>query len=149
MSEQTPEINFVGRSSVNNGVTMKVDRIKNIEPYEPGSLTLSLGGEYLGSCFVQHEKFYTSQNVDVLIPTWNMPYYCKMFISSVIFAESRLKYKAFVDELNRHIKTDFSILLPTTSNGDPDFEYMENYMKLIYENNVKKHIASLSKCLFT
>lgn len=134
MSDINPEINFVGRSSVNNGITRKVDRIEGLEPYEKGCLTLSLGGEYLGSCFVQSESFYTSQNVNVLIPTWDMPHYCKIFICAAVFKESRLKYKAFVDELNRHVKTDFSIPLPITENGDPDWDYMEQYMKSIYKH---------------
>ena len=42
---------------------------------------------------------------------------------------SRLYYKAFVDELNRHIKTDFSFLLPVKDDGKPDWSYMEQYMR--------------------
>ena len=38
-------------------------------------------------------------------------------------------YKAFVDELNRHIKTDFTFLLPVEADDKPDWKYMEQYMK--------------------
>ena len=92
-------------------------------------MTLSLGGEYLGSCFIQPDVFYTSQNVVVLIPKWKMSFEVKQFISAMIFKESRLYYKAFVDELNRHIKTDFSFLLPVKDDGKPDWSYMEQYMR--------------------
>lgn len=143
MKELNPSINFVGRSNVNNGVTAKVDEIPDYPPYPSGCLTLALGGEYLGSCFIQTEKFYTSQNVNVLIPTWDMPDEIKLFISAMIFLEGRTFYKAFIDELNRHIKTDFTILLPI-KNEFPDWEYMKKYIrqknKLIEEN--LKHLIT-------
>ena len=49
----------------------------------------------------------------------------------MIFREGRLRYKAFIDELNRHMKTDFSILLPVTSENTPDWDYMERYMEVV------------------
>lgn len=145
MSSINPSVNFVGRANANNGVTDFIDKIKDLEPYPAGLLTISLGGEYLGSCFIQDKPFYTSQNVNVLIPKHNMSDYCKKYIATVIFKEGRLYYKAFVDELNRHMKTDFSIPLPVDSNGRPDWAYMEYYMKNI-EANVN---TSLEKLLIT
>lgn len=135
MKELHPSVNFVGRANANNGITTCVDKIDDIEPYPSGYMTLSLGGEYLGSCFIQPKSFYTSQNVIVLIPNDNMTDNIKRFIASMIFKESRSKYKAFVDELNRHIKTDFSIPLPITSTGEPDWQYMEDYMRKIMDKS--------------
>lgn len=128
MTQANPEVNFVGRANTNNGITACVDSIPGVTPYNAGNLTLSLGGEYLGSCFVQPEKFYTSQNVAVLIPQRDMSLGVKQFISTMIFRESRIYYKAFIDELNRHIKTDFSFYLPIDALGEPDWLYMDNYM---------------------
>lgn len=128
MQTNNPSVNFVGRANTNNGITTCVDIIKDIKPYDAGYLTLALGGEYLGSCFIQPKPFYTSQNVIVLIPKQEMSDNVKRFIATVIFRESRCHYKAFVDELNRHIKTDFEIPLPVTPAGELDYAYMENYM---------------------
>lgn len=128
MTSKNPTINYVGRANSNNGVTDYIDEIDGLRPYDSGCLTVSLGGEYLGSCFIQDKPFYTSQNVNVLIPKHHMSDYCKRFISTMIFREGKLHYKAFIDELNRHMRTDFSILLPVTSNGKPDWNYMEQYM---------------------
>ncbi len=62
----------------------------------------------------------------------------KRFIGTMIFKESRTYYKAFIDELNRYIKTDFSFYLPTANNNQPDWEYMENYMKnIMNKTNLK------------
>lgn len=138
MATNNPTINFVGRSNQNNGITAEVDEIIGLKPYQKGYLTLALGGEYLGSCFIQPKDFYTSQNVNVLIPNNEISYNAKQFISIMIFKEARTYYKAFVDELNRHIKTDFSILLPVNNNEQIDWEYMENYIKTIKETTLDK-----------
>lgn len=138
MTDDNPTVNFVGRANANNGITTCVDKIEGITPYPAGTLTVSLGGEYLGSCFVQPKEYYTSQNVIVLIPKWNMPYEVKQFIATMIFKESRTYYKAFIDELNRHIKTDFSFYLPVDKEGKPDWNYMEEYMKNIFKMEKEK-----------
>lgn len=143
MTAINPNINFIGRSSVNNGITCVADKINDIEPYKAGNLTIALGGEYLGSCFVQEKDFYTSQNVNVLIPRWNMSDYVKRFISYVIFKESRTYYKAFEDELNRHITTDLSILLPVDDKGIPNWMYMEDYIKSV-ELSAKTRLETLA-----
>ena len=66
-----------------------VNEIKELPPYKAGCLTLALGGAYLGSCFIQEEPFYTSQNVVVLIPKENITFEAKQFIATAIFKESQ------------------------------------------------------------
>lgn len=129
MSMGAPTVNFVGRSSENNGVTAFVDEIEGTEPYKEGNLTVALGGEYLGSCFIQDYPFYTSQNVNVLIPKEDIDIFTKMFIAHLVRYESANNYKAFARELNAHIKTDFVIKLPVTVFGKPDYEFMSKYIK--------------------
>lgn len=137
-----PQVNFVGRASTNNGITGKVDLINEIKPYNAGDMTLALGGSYLGSCFIQDEPFYTSQNVIVLSPIENITDYAKRFIATAIRKESSLHYKAFLDELNPHIKTDFTFKLPATENKVPDYEYMSNYMQII-ESKINFNLSAI------
>lgn len=144
MTKNNPTICFIGRANANNGVTDYVDKIEGLKPYSEGCLTISLGGEYLGSCFIQDKPFYTSQNVNVLIPKHPISDHCKRFIATMIFREGRLHYKAFIDELNRHMKTDFSILLPVTSDNTPDWDYMDNYMRKV-EKKAQNVINALSR----
>ena len=103
--------------------------IEGTEPYKEGNLTVALGGEYLGSCFIQDYPFYTSQNVNVLIPKEDIDIFTKMFIAHLVRYESANNYKAFARELNAHIKTDFVIKLPATVFGKPDYEFMSKYIK--------------------
>ncbi len=131
MDTTTPKINFVGRSNFNNGITQKVNEIQGLNPYDSGCLTLALGGAYLGSCFIQEEPFYTSQNVAVLIPKENITFEVKQFIATAIFKESQNNYRAFIKELNAHIKRDFVIKLPANTDGAPDYDYMTAYISKI------------------
>lgn len=131
MDTTAPKINFVGRSNFNNGITQRVNEIQNLTPYSAGNLTLALGGAYLGSCFIQEEPFYTSQNVVVLIPKKDISFEAKQFIATTIFKESQNNYRAFIKELNAHIKKDFTIKLPAKADGTPDYEYMSEYINKI------------------
>ena len=140
------DVNFVGRSALNNGVACSVSFVKDkngedITPYKTGDITIALGGS-IGSCFIQDRDFYTSQNVCVLIND-DMNEYVKKFIVTSIYA-SCANYEAFVDELNRHIKTDFIIKLPVTSAGDPDWAYTEQYMREM-EEKARKRLERLVK----
>jgi hypothetical protein len=65
-------INFVSRSSKNLGVIDKVKQIDGVEPLKAGIITVTLGGTYVLSAFVQPEPFYTAQNVAVLEPITEM-----------------------------------------------------------------------------
>jgi len=123
-----PNINFVGRSSKNNGVTAYVDYIEGVKPYPAGCMTIALGGEYIGSCFIQRHPFYTSQNVFVLSEKQTMSENVKLFISHLIRFESKNNYMAFARELNSHIKNDFIIKLPSVEEGKVDYDYIDKYV---------------------
>ena len=64
MTRKNPSVNFVSRTALNNGISDYVDKIKDIEPFPAGCITLAFGGS-VGSCFLQEEPFYTGQ-----VRTW-------------------------------------------------------------------------------
>lgn len=143
MTFDAPEVNFVGRSSSNNGVAAKVDRIAGLEPYPSGDITVALGGS-LGTSCLQFEPFYTSQNVAVLHALEPMSIQAKLFICSVIMFECRYKYSAFGRELNVHIRDDFNLELPVTPSGDPDWAFMEAYIDGLHSKPVTTGIRSVN-----
>lgn len=122
---------FITRSAVNNGVGAYVLRNEKV-PFPKGSITIALGGS-LGSTFLQQEDFYTGQNVAVLLAKKDVPLTVnqKLFFASMIRKETELRYVAFGRELNKHVKTDFSIGLPVDKNDKPDLQWIENFMKSI------------------
>ena len=153
-TNDNPIYNYVSRDSKGNGVVAQVDEYINIsksgkttieEPFQAGTMTLALGGSFLGSCFVQKYPYYTAQNVAVLTEKEPLSIATKLFISTLIRNECKYKYLAFGRELNTHYKTDFMIKLPIKrdSNGNPviddnrtysdngyipDWQFMEDYI---------------------
>lgn len=97
-------INFVSRTSKNNGVSAKVTRKPDIKPMPSGAISVSLGGTKLLSSFVHDEEFYTAQNVAVLIPKESMSINEKLFVCLCI-EHNRFRYSAFGREANRTIKS--------------------------------------------
>lgn len=141
----SPRYNYVSRDSDGNGVVGFVDEIDGEIPFPEGTMTIALGGSFLGSCFVQKKPFYTAQNVGVLREKFSMSIYSKLFIATLIRNECRTKYQAFGRELNAHFRKDFTIKLPIKKNGEnilidtskefsdkgyvPDWEWIDEYMK--------------------
>ena len=135
MAKDNPEINFIGRSSDNNGVAGKVDIVVDenghtIAPYPAGCITVALGGS-LGSTFLQRDPFYTSQNVSVLEFDEAVSEAAKLFLCTLIHNESKYKYFPFGRELNTHIRNDYGFTLPVDSSGNPDWQFMEDYIKAL------------------
>lgn len=145
MTFNNPEINFISRTANNNGVSALVDRIDNIEPYPSGSISLAFGGS-VGSCFVQKQPFYTGQNVGVITLPDHVSYEAKIFFITVLEKKCKTMFSAFENEINKHFKTDLSVILPAKKD-EPDWQYMEEYIKsLKFESENKiKELVKISK----
>ena len=144
-TNDNPKYNYVSRDSNGNGVVGFVDEVEGQKPFPAGAMSLALGGSFLGSCFIQKEPFYTAQNVGILQEKEPLSIHTKLFISTLIRNECKIKYQAFGRELNSHFRKDFTIKLPVLMNGNdyvfdknkkysdkgyvPDWEWMEIYMK--------------------
>jgi hypothetical protein len=113
-ASEESKINFVSRSSQNLGVVCKVSKYKNIEPYPAGIITVTLGGSYLLSSFVQQSPFYTAQNIKVLTPKKNMSFNERVFYCKCI-EHNRFRYTSHGREANITLDT---ILAPAEMPND-------------------------------
>lgn len=136
----TRDIAFVTRTGSNNGVGTYVEAIEDVEPYPAGCLTVALGGS-LGATFLQSKPFYTAQNVAVLIPRTDLPIKwtskLKLFFATLIKKESQLRFIPFGRELNTHIKKDFYISIPHTSNNLIDWQEISRIANLPISENLQ------------
>ena len=121
-------IPFVTRTGTNNGVGGYVELLSDETSNDSGSLSIALGGS-IGSTFLQSKEFYTSQNVAVLLPKHDISNNVKIFLAHLIERECQMKFCAFGRELNKHIKVDFTIKLPVDNNENPDWQWIEDYVK--------------------
>ena len=83
---RTSNINFVSRTSQNNGVVEQVVADNEAIPFPAGYITVALGGSVL-SAFVQTKPFYTAFHIMVLKPNKEMSlqeklYYCMCITSN-------------------------------------------------------------------
>jgi hypothetical protein len=98
-------IAFIGRRGFNQGVSGIVERLKEVDPYPPGLLTVALGGSKVLATFVQQNPFYTAQNVVVLRPLDpSMALRDRLYYTLCIKA-NRYRYTAFGREANRTLRT--------------------------------------------
>lgn len=74
-------INFISRTSKNNGISAKVSRLSSdTKPNKAGTITVAVGGSVLET-FLQSEDYYTGYHIKILTPKEPMSdaiklYYC-------------------------------------------------------------------------
>ena len=117
---------YISSSSTNNGIS----DYRESDKYHPGGLlTVSANGACMDT-FYQSEDFISCGDVNVLYPkSDNFNKYNAMFFIPILELEKfRFGYgrKSSLDRIKQLI-----IKLPTTSEGEPDYQFMENYIKTL------------------
>lgn len=118
-------VNFLGAISENNGVR---EKIETESFWRPNCITVNYNGS-VGEAFYQAEPFWASDDVNVLYAKnfWEMNPYNALFLITVIKANQyRFGYgrKWTLDKMK-----ETTIKLPGRADGNPDFAYMERYIK--------------------
>lgn len=123
--QQNGNINFVARTSENNGVTAQVLPVSGKVPQDEGLITVAGGGSVL-STFLQDAPFYSGRDLYVLKCKSEIDKYTKLFLITLIKKE-KFKY-SYGRQANKTLP-DIEIRLPVDANGQPDFKFMSNFMK--------------------
>jgi hypothetical protein len=102
--EEDDSINFVSRTSKNNGISAIVKIIKSVSPLPAGCLTVAVGGSVLET-FVQDDPFYTGRDMYYLKPKQEMSMIDKLFYAFCIRANKyRYNYNRQANKTLREIK---------------------------------------------
>lgn len=128
-------INYIGATAFNNGITAKIANNEHIHP--AGTITVCYNGS-IGQTFYQTEPFWATDDVNVLYPKFELKQQIAFFIMPIIRTIGQ-KY-AFVDKWTKDKMEETHIPLPATADGEPDFEYMEQYM-----HNIEKRVQAAIK----
>jgi len=120
-------INYVSRTEENNGVTARVTNSGSFVVCEGGCITVPMVGNELKSSY-QTESFCVSQNIAILRPKdFSLNVYNANFLNTII------RKDIFRFAYGRTLSLDrlkmLKIKLPTDKNGNPDWEFMEDYIK--------------------
>ncbi len=117
-------IRFVGASEKHNGIT---DRNDLTPTFKGGQLTVVYNGNSVGWAFYQDQPFFASDDVNVLDPRRPVSVHALLFVAAVIkHNRSRYTY-GYKWNLARMVETP--VRLPSTAVGDPDWNYMDEFMK--------------------
>lgn len=105
-------VNFVSRTSINNGVSARVKRIKDIEPQEAGLITIAGGGSVL-STFLQKDVFYSGRDLYILKCKKDVSDEVKLFLITII---EKNKYKYSYGRQANKTLPYIELLLPVKYN---------------------------------
>lgn len=130
-NQQSGETPYVSSTAANNGVDNFIGNSKGIRTFE-NCLTLANSGS-VGSTFFHHYTFVASDHVTALILE-KPNKYIYLFLSGII---RRLEEKySFNREINDKRIQREKILLPVNSDGLPDWQFMEDFMKQIERDKI-------------
>lgn len=137
--DMTPgDMNFIGASAVNNGVTAHIGNAGHVFP--GGLITVCYNGS-IGESFYQPEPFWASDDVNILIPRTPLDETTALFLLPIL-RETGRRYK-YLDKWRQEVMKEDTIMLPATSDGQPDWEYMRDHMRHVLDE-AKQSINSLT-----
>ena len=120
---------YIVTSSENNGVQGFYNH------YTEKGNVLTIDSATIGSCFYQLVNFSASDHVEKLVPKFDMNIYLALFLKTIISLE-QFRYGYGRKFAQMRIKNT-KIKLPVDSNGNPDWQFMEDYIKsLPYSSNL-------------
>lgn len=131
------DIDFIGRTSINNGIQGKLYELK-YAPNEAGTYSVTQIGTKV--CQYRENRWYASQNIFKLVPLDNAMNKASKFLTTVITQALKCTYSDDTYSSYPTLKSlrQQEIKLPVDDNGEPDWVYMEDYMKQIEQKATKK-----------
>ena len=114
---------YIGAIDSNNGLSSYIGQSPI---HKADTISLSYNGS-VGEAFFQERDFWATDDVNVLYPKFSLNKYIALFICTILRAEKfRFFYgrKWTLDQMN-----ETEIKLPCSQTGEPDWDYMENYIK--------------------
>lgn len=97
-------IDFVSRTSKNNGVSAKVAKIYGIDPIPGGTISVSMGGSVMEAFFHENE-YYTGYHMKILVPK------IKLSIEQIIYYCMCIRANKFKYSFGRQANNTISSLL--------------------------------------
>jgi len=135
------DIPYITRSEVNNGINLFVGEEQNakysIDPQNV--ITIGLDTQTI---FYQPHQFYTGQNIQILTNESINKYNALFIIQLLKIQLQKFNWGGNGATLGRLERT--KVMLPINDLENPDYEYMEQYIKNIERNKIKEYLAHMA-----
>ena len=119
---------FIGASDSNNGVTAFVSNT-NVSK-DSNVLGVNYNGSVVENFYHPYTCIFSDDVKRFALREYNGNEYVYLFMKTVIL-QQKSKY-AYGYKFNEERMQKQMILLPTTANGQPDYDYMEQYVKRLF-----------------
>lgn len=130
---------FIGATLENNGITARVGNTGHVHP--GGLMTVAYNGQKAtGKAFYQPIPFWASDDVNVLYPKFSLTENIALFLAP-LFWEAGRPY-SFGDKWGKDVMENDCLTLPANASGEPDWDYMDKYMRTIMES-AKSDLAAM------
>lgn len=130
---------FIGATLENNGITARIGNTGHIHP--GGLMTVAYNGQKAtGKAFYQPISFWASDDVNVLYPKFSLTENIALFLAP-LFWEAGRPY-SFGDKWGKDVMESDYLTLPANASGEPDWDYMDKYMRTIMES-AKSDLAAM------
>ena len=138
---ETENVPYITRSDINNGVSLFIGNGQN-QKYKKDKGNVITVGLDTQTAFYQSYDFFTGQNIQVLGSDM-LNKSRAMFLIPLLKAQlSKFNWGGNGATLGRLKRT--KILLPVDINGNPDYEYMERYIKNMFVQKYQRYLDFLS-----
>jgi len=117
-------IPLIVASSENNGVVDFISQLSFISDKKVFEQKITI--DMFWNVFYHDYKYFSDDNVHTLIPQFKTNKYISLFIVSIL---KKLNYKYSFGRQARINRIEKEKIKLPSKNGNPDFEYMENYIK--------------------
>jgi hypothetical protein len=130
-------VNYLGATNLNNGVLCQVITEDALVQKGNGIAFIRNGEGSMGYCVYKAEDFIATSDISVGYNS-NLNRYVGLFITTIadrVRGKYNFGYKRSGHRLSKEI-----LLLPIDKNNNPDYKYMENYMKRIEFEKLRKYL---------
>jgi len=118
------EIPYIGATDSNNGITARISNNEHL--HSANTITVSYNGS-IAEAYYQSKPFWATDDVNVLYPLFTMTPYSAHFLTTIINKE---KYRFnYGRKWDKELMKISKILLPIDANNNPDWQWVEKYVK--------------------
>ncbi len=134
------DIPYIGATDSNNGITARISNNEHL--HSANTITVSYNGS-IAEAYYQTKMFWATDDVNVLYPKFAMNVYSAMFFTTIINKEKyRFNYGRKWDKDLMEVST---IKLPIDKNNNPDWQWIENYVKEILVSKLSPKVKQVWK----
>ena len=129
------QYNFIGRTTSNRGIQGKTNNLCYPPNPQNSFSFVQVGISHLS---FQEKPWYSSQNIFVLTPRFKEIVKCFLFFEVVINKQLTKFENAYIYPKLNDVQ-NMIISLPILSDGTPDYQFMENYIRAIEKKVIQRY----------